>query len=299
MERDALIAAHEAAGRYVDVGGVRTFVREEGTGEVPVVCVHGVPVSSYLWRRVLPALADRGLRGIAPDLPGLGLSDRPTDFDYSWTGLGRHLGNTLDALGIERCHLVVHDIGGPVGFEAAAQRPERVASLTVLDTMVEAHTFVKPWPMRPYGIPVLDRLWLAGSKQQPIFRLVMRRVGLAPHTTVSGPEMDVHRTLLTRGDEGEAFLRIMHSFQTTRAKTALYTAVVADRRYPVQVLWAADDPAIPLQHHGRYAARVAHLDAPVVLPGRHFFPEDSATQIADHIRDLAARAHSATETETT
>ncbi|WP_163792475.1 alpha/beta fold hydrolase [Mycobacterium stomatepiae] len=126
-EVELLLEAHRGAGHMVDVGGVATFVRDEGAGAVPVVCVHGVPVSSYLWRCLLAELATRGMRGVAPDLPGLGLSARPTDFDCSGTGLGRHLRKTMDAMKIERFHLVVHDIGGPVGFEVAAYAPERVA----------------------------------------------------------------------------------------------------------------------------------------------------------------------------
>jgi len=50
-------------------------------------------------------------------LPGLGLADRPATFDYSWTGLGRFCAAAVDALGLDRFHLVVHDIGGPAGFE--------------------------------------------------------------------------------------------------------------------------------------------------------------------------------------
>jgi haloalkane dehalogenase len=285
---DDLLRAHEAAGRYLDVAGVRTFVREEGSGE-PVVCVHGVPVSSFLWRRLLPALAARGLRGLAPDLPGLGLSARPVDFDYTWTGLGRHLARTLQALGLERFHLVVHDIGGPVGFEVAAAVPERIVSLTVLDTIVEAHTFTKPWPMRPFEIPLLDRLWLEGGRG-PIFRLLMRHIGHAKGSPTTDAEIDAHRALLTRGDRGRAFLRIMHSFETTMEKTRRYTGVLASDRYPVQVVWARDDPALTVDHHGRLAARAAGLSAPDILPAQHFLDEDCAEQIADRIAAIAARA---------
>ena len=68
----------------------------------------------------LRELAARGLRGIAFDLPGLGLADRPATFDYTWTELGRFGAAAVDALGLDRCHLVVHDIGGPAGFELCA-----------------------------------------------------------------------------------------------------------------------------------------------------------------------------------
>ncbi|MEE6177572.1 alpha/beta fold hydrolase [Mycobacterium sp. 050134] len=290
-ETAGLIDAHRSAGHFVDVGGLRTFVRDEGSGSVPVVCLHGVPVSSFLWRRLLPELAGRGLRGLAPDLPGLGLSGRPVDFDYSWTGLGRHLSETLDALDVERFHLVVHDFGGPVGFEIAARAPERVASLTILNTVVEAHTFRPPPPMRPFAWPVLDRVWLATGRG-PVFRLLMRATGLSPDSPTTDAEIMVHQRLLLGPDGARAFRRMMRGLETTRAKTELYAAVVASTRYPVQVVWGVDDPFLTLNKHGRIAARMAGLDRPTALPGRHFFPEDSYPQLADRIVALTERAGS-------
>src|SRR6266511_775175 len=62
------IERHRAAGREFEAGGVRSFVREQGEGD-PVVLMHGVPVSSFLYRKVLPLLAERGLKGVAFDLP--------------------------------------------------------------------------------------------------------------------------------------------------------------------------------------------------------------------------------------
>ena len=85
---DAVIEAHRRSGRRFTASTIGSFVREEGSGE-PVVCLHGVPASSFLYRKVVTELASRGLRGIAFDLPGLGLADRPVDADYTWTGLGR------------------------------------------------------------------------------------------------------------------------------------------------------------------------------------------------------------------
>jgi len=133
---NAVIDAHERSGYRLAVGGVDTFVLDLGDGQ-PVVCLHGVPASSFLYRKLIVELAARGLRGIAFDLPGLGLAERPTAFDYTWTGLGRYASAAVEALALDQFHLVVHDIGGPVGFELAAADPGRVASLTVLNAPVE------------------------------------------------------------------------------------------------------------------------------------------------------------------
>src|ERR1700738_2285075 len=124
----AVIASHQLAGMTFEAGGVGSFVVERGDG-APVICLHGVPASSFLYRKVLTELATRGLRGVAFDFPGLGLAERPADFDYSWSGLARWTAQAIDALRIDRCHLVVHDIGGPIGFEWAITHPDRVSAL--------------------------------------------------------------------------------------------------------------------------------------------------------------------------
>ena len=122
MDSRDVAGEHRAAGRRFEAAGVGGFVREAGplAGGEPVVCLHGVPASSFLYRKVLRELAARDLHGIAFDLPGLGLADRPATFDYTWTGLGRFRAAAVDALGLDRFHLVVHDIGGPAGFELCA-----------------------------------------------------------------------------------------------------------------------------------------------------------------------------------
>ena len=77
-----VIASHGLSVMTFKAGGVGSFVVERGDG-APVVCLHGVPASLFLYRKVLTELATQGLRGVAFDFPGLGLAERPSDFDYS------------------------------------------------------------------------------------------------------------------------------------------------------------------------------------------------------------------------
>jgi pimeloyl-ACP methyl ester carboxylesterase len=279
-----VIDRHAASGRRFSAGGVGSFTLDAGSGEA-VVCMHGVPVSSFLYRRLAPALADRGLRGIAFDLPGLGLADRPDDFDYTWTGLGRWALSAVDALELDRFHLVVHDIGGPVGFELAAAAFERIASITVLNTLVAVDGFTKPWPMRPFGVPGIGELWLR-SMAKPPFRMLMRHIGLSNPSSVPNDELDAHLDLLRRGDGGRAFLRIMRGFETTAEKQGLYERILGS--FPVQVVWGELDTALTVDTQGEAARRAAGLDTIVRLPGKHFFPEDHYVELADHIKAFAS-----------
>ena len=278
MDEAEVIASHREAGRMFEAGGVESFVREQGDGP-NVLCLHGVPSSSFLYRKVLPELADRGLRGIAFDLPGLGFAARPKEFDYSWTGLGRFATAAVDSLGLQRFHLVVHDIGGPVGFELTAQIPERIESLTVLNTMVDVSTFKKPWSMRPFEHPVIGPAWLKGMSR-PAFRLLMRLQGIGDMSAVSKAELGAYLALLRRGDGGKAFLRIMQGFETTTTKQTLYRSTLSDVPYPVQVIWGEHDPALRIETFGEAARLAAGLETIHRLPGKHFLQEDQAAPLA-------------------
>jgi len=284
-----VVQAHRAAGRRFEAAGVGSFVREAGpsaSGE-PVVCLHGVPASCFLYRKVLTELAVRGLRGVAFDLPGLGLADRPATFDYTWTGLGRFCTAAVDALELDRFHLVVHDIGGPVGFELAAAVPTRLASLTVLNSLVEVDTFKRPWSMEPFARRGIGEAYLR-TLSKPAFRLLMRLQGVQDHSAVPPAEVDAYVDLLRIGDGGHAFLKIMRGFERTRAKRELYFRVLRDDRYPVQVVWGANDPALKLAAEGEAARRAAGVDKIHTLPAKHFLQEDQAAAVAEHIARIAA-----------
>ncbi len=279
------IAAHEAAGRRFEAGGVGSFVLDQGEGD-PVVLLHGVPVSSFLYRRVVPDLAAQGLRGIAFDFPGLGLAARPEGFDYSWSGLARWTGEAIDALGIERCHLVVHDIGGPVGFEWAIRNPERVMSLTALNTLVDAASFHRPWPMHPFSIRGAGELWLASMWRLP-FRQIYYLVGAGNRAAVPAAEVDAHHALLKRGDQGRAFLQIMRGFELGEAKERFFLEGLAGHPYPAQVVWGENDTMLPEKRRAA-VQRALGIEHATLLPAKHFLQEDQAAAVTEAIASIAS-----------
>jgi haloalkane dehalogenase len=287
MGSDRVLDAHRRAGRSFTTAGVASFVRDEGDGPA-VVCIHGMWGSSFLYRKVLHELAVRGLRGIAWDLPGFGFASRPPDYDYSWSGLGRFCIAAVDALALERFHLLVHDIGGPVGFELATAVPDRILSLTVLNTMIDVTEFEPPWSMKPFRHRVLGELWKAGMIR-PLFRTLMRLQGIGDPGSITTAELDAYLRLMRGHDGGRAFLRVMRSTERTSEKQALYRSALRDVPYPVQVLWGADDPALRLQTYGEKARRAAGLDGIYTVRGKHFLQEDQAPAIAERVAALATQ----------
>lgn len=282
-----LLEIHSAGGRRFEAGGVRSFVREQGEGP-DVVLVHGVPTSSFLYRKVMAPLADQGLRALALDFPGLGLADRPPSFDYSWSGLARWLGEAIDALELDRVHLVVHDIGGPIGCEWAVRNADRVLSLTVLNAMLDPANFRRPWTMQPFAIGGIGELWLDATPKIA-FAALFRRQGIRDQRAISNAEIYAHHALLKRLDRGRAFLRIMRGFELTAEKSRLLATGLADRPFPARLIWGESDPVLDLDQL-RVAQRVLGAEDAVLLPSKHFLQEDQpqalAYAIADHVAPL-------------
>ncbi len=277
------IERHRGEGREFEAGGVRSFVREEGKGD-PVVLIHGIPVSSYLYRKVLPLLAESGLRGVAFDLPGLGLAERPRDFDYSWTGLGRWTGQAIDALGIDGCHLVLHDIGGPIALEWALRNTDRVKTLTVLDTLLAVEGFRRHWTMASLSTPGLGWLLLM-TNRGPLARQLFYANGIADRSATPPHEVDAHLALLRGDDGGRAFRRIARSFEPTAEKERLYMGGLRQAGWPSRVLWGRDDPALGFDQRDAIADALGV--EPTTLPAKHFLQEDQAPAVATAIAELA------------
>lgn len=121
------LARETNAGRqaYVDEGRM--------TGREVVLFVHGTPSWSYEWRHLIKALAPR-YRCIAPDHIGFGHSARPVDWRYALDDHRSNLRELLRNAQVERFHLVVHDFGGPIALPLAIEAPERLLSLTLMNT---------------------------------------------------------------------------------------------------------------------------------------------------------------------
>jgi haloalkane dehalogenase len=279
------IEQHRRAGREFRAGGVRSFVREQGEGET-VVLMHGVPVSSYLYRKVVPLLAERGLRGVAFDLPGMGLAEKQGDFDYSWSGLGGWTGDAIDALGIDRCHLVLHDIGGPIALEWALRNPERVSSLTVLDTLIDVGHFRRVWTMDLAAPPVIGPLWVA-SVRPPVARWLFYLQGIGDRSATPAHEIDAHFALLHRDGGGRSFRKVIRGFELTEDKERFYTKGLREAGWPATILWADRDPALG-EDRRRVFEDVLGMEAKEIS-AKHFLQEDQAPAVAETIAGVAAR----------
>ena len=119
---------------YVEVDGLRLHHIDEGSGST-VLCFHGEPSWSYLYRHMLDRLVPNGYRVVCPDMVGFGRSDKPTDRE--WYTVVRHMETAaahLDQVELEDVTVVVQDWGGAIGLRWATQHADQVARLVVLNT---------------------------------------------------------------------------------------------------------------------------------------------------------------------
>ncbi len=139
---DAISSDMPYPSQFLEVHGSRMHYVEAGAGD-PVLFLHGNPTSSYLWRNVMPHLASVA-RCIAVDLIGMGRSDKP-DLEYRLVDHVRYVDGFIEALGLERVTLVIHDWGSALGFHYARRHETNVKGIAFMEAVVRPLTWDE-WP---------------------------------------------------------------------------------------------------------------------------------------------------------
>ncbi|HEY0225369.1 MAG TPA: alpha/beta hydrolase [Mycobacterium sp.] len=134
---DAELECWKADGQYFDYLGFNVFYRTDGSGP-PLLLIHGYPFNSWDWASIWPALTSR-FTVIAPDMSGMGFSDKPFAYGYSVHDHADMHEALLAHLGVRSCHVVAHDIGDSVAqelltrHESKSEGAFRIESLTWLN----------------------------------------------------------------------------------------------------------------------------------------------------------------------
>src|SRR5688572_3895679 len=131
----AVPAAEVIHDRTATVNGVKLHYLQAGSGtQAPIVLLHGYAQTSHMWRPLMPKLAARHVV-IAPDLRGAGGSDKPMS-GYDKKSLAREIHALVQSLGFSSVRIVGHDIGLMVAYAYAAQYPQEVESIVLMDAFL-------------------------------------------------------------------------------------------------------------------------------------------------------------------
>ena len=262
---------------YVEVDGLRLHYIDEGEGE-PIVCFHGEPTWSYLYRKMIPPLVTAGHRVIAPDYAGFGRSDKPTS--RSWYTYDRHVAlmtELLARIDVRGATALVQDWGGPIGLRWATENPDRVERLVIMNTGLFAgrvndafmswRNFAERNPDLPVGF-VIQSATVTEVPQEIIDAYE------APWPTPESKAGAAQFPLLvpiTENDPGVAEMNAARERLATWQK-------------PVLVCFSDSDPIFPPKAGQRFVDAIPGAGELVVIEGAaHFLQEDRGEDIAHRI----------------
>jgi haloalkane dehalogenase len=134
---NSISAAFPFESKYLEVKGSKIHYIDEGEGD-PILFLHGNPMSNYLWRNIIPHLSGQG-RCIAPDLIGMGKSDKP-DIDYGFQDTFDYLDAFIKKLDLKNVTLVLHDWGSGMGFHYVNLNRDNVKAIAFMEAMYDAPT---------------------------------------------------------------------------------------------------------------------------------------------------------------
>lgn len=281
--------AREHPKRTVTVRGRRIAYVEMGEGD-PIVFLHGNPTSSYLWRNVMPHLADQG-RCLAPDLVGMGDSEKLPDSGpdrYRFVEHREYLDGFLDAVGVrDGVTLVVHDWGSALGFDWARRHSERVRGIAYMEAIVTPVTWAD-WPENARGI---FQGFRSPAGEEMILEKNLFIEAVLPASierTLAAEEMDVYRRPFREPGESRRPMLTWPRQIPIEGEPADVCRIVSDyaawlAASTVPKLFVNAEPGAILVGRQRELCRAWPNQTEVMVRGLHFVQEDSPDEIGEAV----------------
>jgi haloalkane dehalogenase len=261
---------------YAEVDGLRLHHLDEGSGPT-VLCFHGEPTWSYLYRNMLDALVAAGQRVVCPDLVGFGRSDKPTD--ERWYTYDRHVETVaahLDGLDLDDLTVVVQDWGGPIGLRWAVEHADQVERLVILNTGL-------------YAGRVSEGFWrwlafVENTPDLPIGAIV--QAGTAtdlPPEIVAAYEAPFPTPESKAGAHRFPFLVPTSDDAVGAAEMRAVRAALREWHKPALVAFSDGDPIFPFPRAGeQFTELIPTAEEQVRIEGAaHFLQEDRGLEIAE------------------
>jgi haloalkane dehalogenase len=270
---------------YFEWEGLRLHYLDEGSGD-PILLLHGEPDWSYLYRKMLPALAGR-FRVVAPDYAGFGRSDKPTDI--AWYTYDRHVASVhalIRHLDLRRITVVVQDWGGPIGLRAAVEDKERFARLVVMNTGLFGGA---EWPT-----PGFMR-WRAFAERTGLDLPVGRVMEASVVRPLDAPTVAAYEAPWPARESkaGVAAFPLLVPVSSDHPDAGVLRRVADELRawqVPALVAWSDQDPVFTPEHGRAMAAALPGAEGVWVVEGAgHMLQEDRGEAIAERIVEWVDR----------
>jgi len=278
------VSAWRARGRTIDVGGRAVFVTDTGSGDVPLVLIHGFPGSSHDWSTLVPLLPGRV---ITLDLPGYGFSDKAFDAAYTLFDQADVVESVLAELGVRRCVVVGHDMGDTVTAELAHRHNAGDLDFAIDQIILTNGSVFIDLAQLTRG----QRLTLRTPNRASLFSMptiILRRSLLESFTkTAPAPPGAIDDLIaMIKHDRGDRLMpRLIRYIEERRVHQDRWTAGFVDFPGPLTMIWGEEDPIAILPMTERMAS-LRPSTRVVRLPGiGHWTSIEAPTQVAAAIAD--------------
>jgi pimeloyl-ACP methyl ester carboxylesterase len=274
----------------VEADGVEVFYRMAGDPGAPVLLLlHGFPTSSFMFRDLIPRLADQ-FRVIAPDLPGFGFTEvsQKRNYRYSFDALAGTLQAFTEALGLNRYAIYVFDYGAPIGFRLAMRNPERVTAIISQNGNAYEEGLGDAWgPIRTY--------WSAPTPEnrdvlrQNILNLEGTRWqythGVANPDSVAPESYTLDTVLLERPGNKEIQLDLFLDYASNVNLYPKFQEYFRKSKPPLLAIWGKNDPFFIPAGAEAYRKDLPHARVQFLDTG-HFATETHSVEIAAAIKEF-------------
>lgn len=279
--------------RYATVQGRQLFYREAGPADAPVVVLlHGFPTSSFMFRNLIPLLADR-FHVIAPDMLGFGLSDAPSadEFDYTFDALTGLTSDLLTQLDVTRYAMYVQDYGAPIGWRLAMATPDAVTAIITQNGNGYDAGFVDSfWQI----VRAYQQEQTPETEQGIRFALTLdatkwQYLTGAPDPTLVDPGAWAHDfTLLSRPGNDQIQLALFRDYATNPPLYPALHEYLRRVRPPVLAVWGKGDEIFGPDGALAFAQDVPEAEIHL-LDGGHFLLETACPDVARLMVDFLDR----------
>ncbi|RRV04395.1 alpha/beta hydrolase [Pseudomonas sp. v388] len=232
--------------RYEQVGDVKLFYREAGDPGAPtVLLLHGFAASSFMFRDLIPQLADR-YHVIAPDLPAFGFTQAPArdQYPYTFSQLAKTIGQFTEQLKLERYALMVHDYGAPVAWRLAVAHPERVSAIISQNGNAYEEGLGESWAP-------IQRYWRQPTQQNrdalhdfptPASIKWQYLEGVADKSSVSPDGYTLEGLQISRPGNADIQLDLILDYASNVALYPAFQAFFRQYQPPLLAVWGKNDP---------------------------------------------------------
>jgi pimeloyl-ACP methyl ester carboxylesterase len=275
------VSSPELAKRDVMLRGLRVHYAEAGSGPA-LLLIHGFLVSHREWLPVLPHLTGT-FRCILPDLPGFGGSDKraPGDYPYTREAFAETIADLMTALDLPRAHVCGHSMGGSIAITLAADHPERVQRLVLIDSA--SYPFSIPLKGKIPLLPVIGPLLFKRLYGRGLFHDYFQNDVWSGHPGVDRAQVDAYYDDFDSPEAREAGYAVL---QRTVDLGALGPKI-GRVRAPTLIIWGDEDRIFPLGLGHRLVKDIAGARLRIVDTCGHApneeKPEETARMITAHL----------------